>query len=158
MQLDLPFDETVSPGESPVLWTPRDIWVRLNQRILEHLKEDRRFERKGCKKVDLVDLATYHSTFSNTPDGGLIVYGVENDGEIVGCSSLSQDQLNKIEACHLNLCPMSRPEFKKIQVVVNGKIDFCCAIFIPYVGKLVETNKGEAWIRYGESRHRMSEE
>ena len=158
MQLDLPFEESVVPGENPALWTPRDIWVRLNQRVLEYLKEDRRFERKGCKKVDLDDLATYHSTFSNTPDGGLIVFGIENNGDIVGCNSLSNDQLNKIEASHLNLCPMSRPEFKRISVVINGEIDFCYAIFIPYVGKLVETNKAEAWIRYGESRHKMSEE
>ena len=53
---------------------------------------------------------------------------------------------------------MARPEFKKISVVVNGRESFCIAIFIPYIGRLVETNRGEAWIRYGESRRKMSEE
>jgi len=71
--------------------------VRLNQRILEYFKEDRRFERKGCKKIHFDELATYYSTFSNTPDGGLLVFGIEDNGELCGCSQLSTAQLNSIE-------------------------------------------------------------
>jgi ATP-dependent DNA helicase RecG len=126
--------------------------------VIEYLGEDRRFERKGCKKIGLDDLASYYSTFSNTPDGGLIVFGINDDGTIVGCNSLSQNQLNDIETLHLTRCPQAKPEFKKFAVVVNGKTDFCYSIYVPYVGKLVETNKDEAWIRYGESRHKMSDE
>lgn len=157
-QLDLPFDEPFVAGDSSALWTPRDIWVRLNQRILEYLGEDRRLERKSPEKIHLDDLATYYSTFSNTPDGGLIVFGIENNGKITGCSKLSTRQLNSIETCHLTRCPRARPEFKRIPVVIGQKNDFCIAIFIPYIGRLIETNKDEAWIRYGESRHKMSEE
>lgn len=157
-QFEFQFDAGVSVNDNPAIWTPRDIWARLNQQIIEYLGEDRRFERKGCRKIGLDDLATYYSTFSNTPDGGLIIYGVENDGEIVGCNSLSQNQLNDIETVHLTRCPLAKPEFKRFSVIVNGRQDFCFAIYIPYVGKLVETNRDEAWIRYGESRHRMSEQ
>lgn len=157
-QLSFDFDSGVSTNDNPALWTPRDIWVRLNQRVLEYLGEDRRFERKGCKKIGLDELATYYSAFSNTPDGGLLVFGIENDGTIVGCSSLSLGQLNDIETLHLNRCPQAKPEFKRIAIVVNGRPDFCYAIFVPYIGRLVETNKVEAWIRYGESRHKMSDE
>jgi ATP-dependent DNA helicase RecG len=88
----------------------------------------------------------------------LIVYGVEDKGRIVGCAQVSQDQLNKMQSCHTELCPLAMPEFKRIPVVVDGKPDFCVAIYVPYRGRLVETNKEEAWIRYGESRHKMSEE
>ena len=42
--------------------------------------------------------------------------------------------------------------------MINDKEDFCYSIYVPYIGRLVETNKGEAWIRYGDSRHKMSEE
>lgn len=157
-QLDLFLDAVIPTGENPALWTPRDIWVRANQRLLEHLNEDRRFERKATRQINHEELARYYSAFSNTPDGGMIVYGIENKGNIVGCSQLSIDQLNKVESCHLTLCPMSRPEFKKVPVIVDGGQQFCLSIYIPYVGKLVETNKGEAWIRYGESIHKMSEE
>lgn len=83
-QIELDFEGFLG-SEDPATWTPRDIWTRLNQRVLEFFKEDRRIERKGVKKADLDDLATYYSTFSNTPDGGLLVYGVENKGQIVGC-------------------------------------------------------------------------
>ena len=149
---DLLFQETAMQ-----LWTPRDIWSRLNQRTLEMLREDRRFERKNHRTPDLDDLATYYSMFSNTPDGGVFVYGVSDDGKITGCN-FSEAQLNKIETCHLTRCVSAKPEFKRISVIVDGKQAFCLAIFCPYVGKLVETNRGEAWIRYGESRHKMSEE
>jgi len=152
------FDSAISVNDNPALWTPRDIWARLNQQVVEYIGEDRRYERKGCQKINLDELATYYSTFSNTPDGGLIIYGVLNDGTIVGCSSLSNNQTNEIESVHLTRCPQSRPEFERIAVVVDGVQDFCIAIYVPYIGKLVETNKGEAWIRYGESRHKMTHE
>jgi ATP-dependent DNA helicase RecG len=157
-QLEFNFEEDPFDSASVAMWTPRDIWVRMDQRLLEYLGEDRRFERKGCRKIELDDLATYYSTFSNTPDGGVIVFGIEDKGAIVGCNSLSGDQLNSIEIVHLNRCPMAKPEFKRIQVIINNKPDFCFCIYTPYIGRLVETNKEEAWIRYGESRHRMSEE
>lgn len=121
-QLDLPFDSLFEIGDNPALWTPRDIWVRLSQRLIEHFGEDRRFERKGCKKIHFDELASYYSTFSNTPDGGMIVFGIEDDGEIVGCNSLSQGQLNDIEKSHVTRCPQARPEFKRISVIVNDKI------------------------------------
>lgn len=150
---DAPFED-----QNTGVWTPRDIWVRLTQRALEHFREDRRLERKGRYRPNLAELAEYYSTYSNTPDGGLIVYGVENNGDICGCSMFSVDQLNDIESCHLNFCPQARPEFKRIPVIVDDKETFCVAIYIPHIGRLVETNKGEAWIRYGESKHKMSEE
>jgi len=53
---------------------------------------------------------------------------------------------------------MAKPEFKRVPVIVNGTTAFCLAIFVPYVGRLVETNKDEAWIRYGDSKHLMSDE
>jgi ATP-dependent DNA helicase RecG len=160
VQSELYFEEfePIAPAGHLALWTPRDIWVHLNQRYLEIFKEDRRLERKDHKNPDLFDLSTYYSAFSNSPDGGLLVYGISDDGEIVGCDHFSTGQINKIESCHTDCCPMARPEFKRISVVVAGKTTFCIAIFVPYIGKLVETSKGEAWVRYGEKRHRMSEE
>lgn len=150
--------EPLNPEGLTALWTPREIWLHLNQRFIPSFKEDRRVEYKNHKGPGLDDLATYHSTFSNTPDGGVVVYGVSDDGEIIGCDHFSSGQINEIETCHIERCPMAKPEFKKISVIVKGRPTFCIAIFIPYIGKLVETNKSEAWIRFGESRHKMSEE
>jgi ATP-dependent DNA helicase RecG len=151
-------NEPLRPDGHTALWTPRDIWVHLTQRYIPVFKEDRRVEYKNHKNPDLNDLATYYSAFSNTPDGGVVVYGVvDKTGEILGCHHFSTQQLNEIESCHTERCPGAKPEFKRVPVVVNNSPSFCIAIYVPYVGKLVETNRGEAWIRYGESRHEMSD-
>lgn len=157
-QPELPFDSPFVPGENPQLWTPRDIWVRLNEEIMAHFAEDRRLDYKRGARVDFDDMATYLSAFSNTPDGGLLVFGADSKGNPTGCKGMAQKQLNDLEACHIQMCPLARPEFKRFPVTINGAADFCVAVFVPYVGRLVETNKGEAWIRYGDNRHRMSEE
>lgn len=130
-QLPLSFGVSPDEYENKALWTPRDIWVRLDQRLLEYFREDRRIERKGNKRIGIDDLATYLSTFSNTPDGGLMVYGIEDNGEITGCSSLGVKILNEIEQCHLQRCPLAKPEFKRFPVVIDNKQDFCVAIYVP---------------------------
>lgn len=154
-QLTIDFD--TPPLDDSATWTPRDIWAKLSQRVLEHFREDRRIERKNNPTPNLEDLASYYSTFSNTPDGGLLVYGIQNNGEIAGCG-FSTEPLNKIETCHVNMCPLAKPEFKRVSVIVDGQPAFCLAIFVPYIGRLVETNKDEAWIRYGDTKHKMSAE
>lgn len=157
-QYELPFDGPFAVGENPGLWTPRDIWVRLNQRMLAHFGEDRRIEYKRADKIDFDALASYFSAFSNSPDGGVIVFGATSKGVPTGCSSLAGRHLNAIEDFHLRMCPQARPEVKRIAVIIDDTEDFLVAIYVPYVGRLVETNKGEAWVRYGDSKHKMSEE
>lgn len=158
-QFELQFEDPTegSRTQNTALWTPRDIWVRLSQHLLEELREDRRIERKDNKSPNLQDLAVYYSAFSNTPDGGVLVYGVSDRGDIRGCN-FSTEQLNEMECCHLTHCPGAKPEFKRVPVVVEGVEAFCLAIFVPYIGTLVETSRGEAWVRYGSSKHRMTEE
>lgn len=123
-----------------------------------YLGEDRRLEYKRAEKIHLEDFATYLSAFSNTPDGGTVVFGANSKGEATGCTSAGQNLINRLQTCHTKMCPQAKPVFKNIPVVIDGAEDFCVAIFIPYVGKLVETNKQEAWIRYGDTRHKMSDE
>lgn len=157
-QLSLPFDEPFSVSDQPELWTPRDIWVRFTQRMISYFVEDRRIEYKSSVKIHFEDLTTYLSCFSNTPDGGVICFGVADNGRVEGCSRLDPKILNDIEKCHIQRCPSARPEFKRLPVIADGKEDFLILVYIPYIGKLAETNKSEAWIRYGDTRHKMSEE
>jgi len=157
-QLTLPFDEPISVSDQPELWTPRDIWVRFSRRMISFFVEDRRIEYKSTLKVHFDDFAEYLSCFSNTPDGGVLCFGVADDGTVLGCNRLHIQVLNDIEKCHLQRCPAARPEFKRLSVIVNGEEDFLLIVYIPYLGKLAETNKSEAWIRYGDSKHKMSEE
>lgn len=126
--------------------------------MLTHFAEDRRLDYKRGERVDFDDLATYLSAFSNTPDGGLLVFGAKSDGTPTGCAKMPTKHLNQIENCHTNMCPQARPEFRRVPLEIGGQADFLVAVYIPYVGRLVETHKQEAWIRYGDSRHKMSDE
>ncbi len=158
-QLELGFEAPFAAGENPALWTPREIWVRLTQRMMPYFGEDRRIDyKRATSRIDFEEFATFLSMYSNSPDGGVIVFGADSHGVATGCSGLSRQTLNHLERCHTNLCPQARPEFKRIPVVVNNSEDFVFAIYIPYIGRLVETHKGEAFIRFGDSRRKMSEE
>lgn len=157
-QFSLPFDYVFEPDEHPGLWTPRDIWVKINHRLLRYFAEGKRIDYKSGRKVDFEDLAIFYSMFSNSLDGGVLVYGADSAGIPHGCSKMLERSLNNIEKLHLTMCPQAKPEFKRFPVIVDNQTDFCIAIYLPYVGKLIETNKEEAWIRYGDSRHKMSGE
>src|ERR1700761_6192373 len=89
-QLSL-FDLPAVAGENIALWTPRDIWVRLNQRIMSQLGEDRRLDYKRVdyprkERIDFQDIAKYYSAYSNSPDGGVLVFGADSKGNPTGCS------------------------------------------------------------------------
>ncbi len=137
------------------LGTPRDIWLQMNSELVSHLVENRRVEFKSLSRIDFDKISEYLSMYSNTSDGGVLLFGVENDGTINGCSDLGEDKLNRLEKMHLQWCPQARPEFKRIPVA-EGSSEFYYAIFVPYIGVLVENKNGDAFIRYGDSKHRMS--
>ena len=93
------------------------------------------------------------------PHGGLIFIGVEDKGAINGCKSLSTGSLNQLEAVR-DYCPDARYEHKKV-AIRNRKDedDFILIIRVKYrEDKLVETTQGEAFIRVGESKRRISED
>ncbi len=157
-QLSFPFDEPFAVSDTPELWTPREIWVKFTQRMIAFFHEDRRIEYKATPKLHWDDLAAYYSAFSNSPDGGILCIGVDDDNQVVGCKNLSQDQLNRIETFQIQGCPGSKPEVKRVPVILDEISDFIILIYVPYCGKLIETNKGEAWIRMGDTKRKMSEE
>lgn len=139
-------------------WSPRDLWLKLDSLSLPDFVEDKRLERKSGKTVHFDALAEYASMWSNTVEGGILLIGVENDGAITGCAGLSQDKLNRLDSFHTQACPDAAPQSRRIPATVNGKPDFVVAMFFPYRGFLVETNKHEAFIRRGENKHKMSPE
>ncbi|MCA3555947.1 ATP-binding protein [Aestuariivirga sp.] len=157
-QIELPFEGPFSASDSPSLWTPREIWVRLTPQMMPYFAEGRRIDYKGGSRIDFADMAKYLSAFSNTPEGGVLVFGANSHGHPTGCNLLSVDVQNRIESCHTQLCPEARPEFRRIEVSVEGKPDFCIAVYVPCIGRLVETNKQESYIRYGDTIHKMSDE
>jgi len=126
--------------------------------MMSSFAEDRRIDYKQSRRISIDDYATFLSMFSNTPEGGVIVYGADSKGNALGFKDVSHNFINELERAHTTHCPLAKPEFKRIPVIVDGKTDIVVAIYVPYIGRLVETNKGEAFTRYGDSKHKMSEE
>jgi len=102
-QYSLPFDDVFQPDEHPALWTPRDIWVKLNQKLMRYFAEGKRIDYKAGRKVDFEDLAIYYSMFSNTADGGVLVYGADSEGVAHGCSQMPSRTLAFIYQCDLTV-------------------------------------------------------
>lgn len=139
------------------LWEPRDIWLKLTEERISRFKEDRRVEYKSVKtKINRSSISEYYSMYSNTNAGGVMVFGVADGGRIEGCATLSPEQLNEIDKLHVMMCPLAKPEAKRI--AVNGGKDFVIAVYLPCVGQLVENHRGDAFVRYGDSKHKMSDE
>lgn len=156
LTLDLPPPHPPLP-ELRQLWTPDDIYGALDEKLLREFAEDRRIERKSAR-TEPKNLGDYFSMWANTsPEGGLILVGIENNGVISGCRGLSDGQRNAIELTATRYCPDARTESKLIAATnKNGERDFVIAIRVLYrQDKVVETTSGEAFVRIGDEKHRL---
>ncbi len=157
-EAQLSFDFNPPDPALPQLWTPNDIFINLSEETIRSFKEDGRVERKKAQ-VSQKDLSEYVSMWANTqPFGGLVFIGVSNSGKILGCRTTEQEHINDLEAVR-RLCPDARLGFKRI-AVENQKCekDFVIALRVYYRDdKLVETVHGEAFIREGEEKRRLTE-
>jgi ATP-dependent DNA helicase RecG len=147
------------PSELRQLWTPDDIYNGANDDVVRAFSEDSRVERKPCG-IHAKQLGDYVCMYANTqPHGGVILIGVENKGKISGCKSLSVEQINKLEVVK-NYCADAKYEFKKVSVKnEDGEADFVMIVRVYYrPDKLVETASGEAWVRLGEQKRRLTED
>jgi len=124
------------------------------------LREDRRIERKVAS-IHAKALGDYFSVFSNTPpEGGIILIGIEDDGSISGCSGVEDKHVNELERAGDIFCPDAKYECKTLRIRNKAKkADTVLAIHVRYhPSKVVETIEGNAFIRRGESKKRLSED
>lgn len=135
-----------------------DIFNTATAQLLSEIREDRRVERKpaGTHADFLGNI--YFSMWANTPDGGLVVLGMENDGTVSGCLSLSASRLNDLERAGHVHCPDARYIPKRIPATNrDGEADFLLLIRVYYrEDKVVENTRGEAYSRVGGSKRKLT--
>ncbi|MBN9563688.1 MAG: putative DNA binding domain-containing protein [Alphaproteobacteria bacterium] len=122
--------------------------------------ENTRFDRKSAR-IAPMGLAECLSAFGNGPavEGGVVVIGVEKDGTVTGCSSLSEEKLQQLEFMGRDHCPDGRFATNRLSVVnAEGRPDFIIRARIYYVEeRLVELTNGAAFCRESDRSRRLTE-
>jgi ATP-dependent DNA helicase RecG len=152
------FDFNPPSRSLPQLWTPDDIYESCDQSTIESFSEDRRVERKRVE-ISQRDLGDYLSMWSNTqPSGGVMFIGVNNEGAILGCKHCEPNHLNDLETAR-RYCPDARYDLKRVPVLDHkGEENFVIVMRVQYRSdKLVEATDGNAYIREGEEKRRLTE-
>jgi ATP-dependent DNA helicase RecG len=152
----LDFDLRV--GRPPVaLLNPDDIYSIASESLLRDIDEGSIYERKP-PGIHAENLSEWICMWANTPPmGGLIAVGIADNGDFVGCTNIGTDRLNALEKAGRTFCADARYELQKVPIQ-NGS-DFVLLIRVLYrPDKVVETNSGNAFIRRGDSKYRLTEE
>jgi len=140
------------------LLSPDDIYQNANQTLLAVLNEDRRIERKPAGTHGRV-IGEYHSMWANTsPEGGIVVLGMENDGTFSGCARLSQSELNDREKAAHIYCPDALVDSKRVAVInEQGHEDFVLVFRTCYrEDKVVCDVSGNAFSRVADEKHKLT--
>ena len=136
------------------------LYEQASQGLLKILKEDRRVERKPPSILKSSHLADYFSMWANTgADGGLIAVGLSDEGGAIGCNSIEVEHLNRLEKEAHDQCPDARVQTKRVNVQRerDGQPDFIQLYRIHFhARKVVHTVRGEAFVRLGESKHKLT--
>jgi ATP-dependent DNA helicase RecG len=121
--------------------------------------EDHRIERKSAS-YSAKSLGDYFSMWANTPPfGGIILIGVENDGQITGTQHIPTDKINELQRAGDIYCPDARYQCRHVDVVnAKGEPDQIVAIRVFYrEDKVVELTNGDAFARRGSSKRKLGD-
>ena len=157
-QLEFKLDNSYAP-RVVATFTVDEIYDRVSEWWFSNLNEDRRVERKSAS-VQQRQLAEYFSMWGNTPGGGLIFIGVEDDGRITGCMGHHGKHVNSLEACARELCPDAHLDSKKVNVKnSDGLADYVIVFRVYYrEERVVKTHAKEAFRRSGDQKQKLTED
>jgi len=145
--------------EQTVVLNVDELWTLATPELLVLAREDRRIERKP-PAIHASELAEYFSMWANTSvEGGVIAVGISNKGDLSGCLSIELEHINKLESDAHNLCVDASVECKKIKIkrAKDGLDDFVLLFRVHYhPTKVVHTAHGDAFIRRGEQKHKLT--
>lgn len=157
-QLALNFDDAERRSVLE-LWRVDELYEEASEELLRKLYEDNRLERKP-PGIHAEPLSEYVCMWANTaPEGGLLVVGVNDDGEIIGCKDRAEELIAVERRIRNDLVPDARFDSKRVQVTnARGQTDFVLLFWTQFSDdKLIETNKGKAFIRRVDTNHELTD-
>jgi ATP-dependent DNA helicase RecG len=142
------------------LFKPDRIFRRDDISFFLELPEDTRFDKKS-NRVQAQTLATLLSAFGNGPavEGGVVAIGIEDNGAVSGCKSLSHQKLHDIETAGRDRCLDGRFECRRLACKNSkGEDDFIVLLRIFYVeNRVVECTDGTAFCREADTTRKLTD-
>jgi len=139
---------------------PDHVFATDDWRFVAAHPENTRFDRKSAR-IAAAGLAECLSAFGNGPavEGGVVVLGIEKDGTITGCSSVSEDKLQQLEFMGRDHCPDGRFSTNRMAVTNSaGEPDFIIRARVYFVAdRPVELTNGAAFCRESDRSRRLSD-
>ena len=122
---------------------------------LKNKKEDRTFDRTSARKGPK-GLSNHFSAFANA-DGGTLVIGIEDNGEITGIDDYTEN-VNEILRVPFDYCrPSVRVETEIVECTDRkGKPNHLLVITIPQSAELHANQQDEVYYRMGDKSQRLS--
>lgn len=150
-QIPINFDQTIPLSVD-------QLWNMATGELFRILREDRRVERKPAM-IRPKELAEYLSMWANTAtEGGLIAVGVADDGKLLGCLGVETAHTNRLESESCNYCPQAQVAVRRVLIRrdSDGADDFVLLFRVQYrEDRVVHTSDGNAYIRRGETKHKL---
>ena len=122
---------------------------------LKNKKEDQTYDRKSARK-DPKGLSNHITAFANA-DGGTLIIGIEDNGEITGIDDYTQN-VNEILRVPFDFCrPSVLIETETLECMdKNGKPNHLLAIKIPQSPELHANQQDDVYYRMGDKSQKLS--
>ena len=131
----------------------------ITESYLKTAKENLYFERKRAR-VSMQDLANEIASFTNA-NGGVIVVGMTDDGNIEGFNNYGINKLNdfqKVITNYLSPTPNYKTELIEVDNIKNEKDNILLFHIEPALNFIVRNNKDEVYLRQGDSSIKLNAE
>lgn len=130
----------------------------INKEYIENTKENQYFDRKSAR-IKPEDLAKHFVGFSNA-NGGVLVVGVEDDGEITGFDYKGAKDINEFIQVPYSNCLGSVKFEYDISILIEKDKEYKVLIFYiePSENKVIKTTNGKVYLRVGDKTLELKHE
>ena len=138
-----------------------EIFDTADEKLLRELGEDRRIERKP-PSIHCKELGEYISMWANTsPDGGLIVIGMDDGGTPSGLTQQGAKRWNDLEKAHEIYAPDARVDSKRVPIynALGQQQDFVLLLRVRFSRKsVVLHSSSNAYMRVADTKKKLTAE
>lgn len=123
---------------------------------LQTAQEGQFFDRKSSRLASR-DFAHHLSAFANA-SGGLVVLGIEDNGEITGVSLEKENEFRKTALDHLQTMPKYKLEIIDCPLTSGASGKIMLFHIEANVNEIIKTKSGDAYLRVGDSSRKLNSE